>query len=131
MDSEVGYHEYSKQYAFMNSDLENYTVFAAEFNIQKQEFFGFKYDFKIDFMNQTRNHYTHYIDKNGTTRQVFTGTEVISNLTLFKKIISTQKSCVVLKPFSRSLILGEEAYEIILSEMKLKKQFVSFETYCN
>ena len=129
--SEIGYHEYSKQYNFMKQNLSNDTVFAAQYNIQKQEFFGFKYNYKLDFINTTKNHYTHYIDKEGNIRQTFTDTLVIKDFKKFEEIIENEKSCIVLKSYSKKYFLGDEKYNYILSKMKLVDEGIAYKIYCN
>lgn len=129
--SEIGYHEYSKQYDFMKQNLSNYTLFAAQYNIQKQEFFGLEYDYKLDFMNETNNHYSHYVDSSGVTRQLFTFTPVIKDFSKFKEIVENEKSCVALKPFSKKYFLGKEKYDYIISNMKLIDEEIGYKIYCN
>lgn len=129
--SEIGYHEYSKQYEFLNNNLHNYVVFNAQYSSQKSLFYAFDYDYKLNFNNKLSNHYRHY-STNNNIEQLYTDTPLITEFNHLKNIVrSAPKACVVLKPFSKSAFLGESAYEFITRNMILVSKGIGYKIYCN
>lgn len=129
--NEIGYHEYSKRYALMKKMSENNITFIAEYNTQKQAFFDFKYNYKVDFLNTLDDHYNHFRDEKGTLRELYTNTEVISDFQYFKHLVEKNNSCILLENYSRNHFLGEEAYNYIVDNFSIVNEGIDYKIYCN
>jgi hypothetical protein len=115
----------------MKKMSENNITFIAEYNTQKQAFFDFKYNYKVDFLNTLDDHYNHFRDEKGTLRELYTNTEVISDFQYFKHLVEKNNSCILLENYSRNHFLGEEAYNYIVDNFSIVNEGIDYKIYCN
>lgn len=130
--SEIAYHEYSKTYESLEElTKKGYITLVADYNIQKEIFYKHRFYYKLDFVGRLEDHYTHYNDDNGITRQLKTNTPVITDFKKLQQMTQEQKNCIKLKNYSHSHFLGDRVYNYILVNYDLTHEAIGSKIYCN
>jgi len=123
---EIGYHEYKDAYLYMQEDLSDHKIIIANYFDQIGTFYGFSGNYKLNLRSEPNNYY----GDTGEVKKLYAQLPIIYDEEEFYNISKNDKTCVVLKSFSRDHFLNEESYNFILNNFEKTKEFIGFTFYC-